>query len=79
MEEKQAVKVTDFQAQVIISTYVLAESSPTNTLMRAIIFSQSTNVDWQLAWENACIIMPELNNVDKVKELLKKHFLTYEG
>ena len=63
------MKLTDDQIKVIFSRYILGNNT-TSTVIRGTIFNKNNKIDWQDAFENATIYMPELLNNETINKIL---------
>ena len=63
------MKLTDDQIKVIFSRYILG-NNPMSTVIRGTIFNENNKINWQDAFENACIYMPELLNNETINKIL---------
>ena len=69
------MKLTDDQIKVIFSRYILG-NNPMSIVVRGTIFNANNKIDWQDAFENACIYMPELLNMKVVEDVLNGVYTT---
>ena len=69
------MKLTDNQIQVVFSRYILGNNT-TSTVIRGIIFNENNKINWQDAFENATIYMPELLNMKVVEDVLNGVYTT---
>jgi len=63
------MKLTDNQIQVVFSRYILG-NNPLSTVVRGVIFNANNKIDWQDAFENACVYMPELLSNETINKIL---------
>ena len=61
--------MTDNQIQIIFSRYILG-NNPMSTVIRGIIMRTTNFIDWQDAFENACVYMPELLSNETINKIL---------
>ena len=63
------MKLTDNQIQVVFSRYILG-NNPMSTVIRGTIFNENNKINWQDAFENATIYMPELLSNETINKIL---------
>ena len=69
------MKLTDNQIQIVFSRYILG-NNPMSTVIRGTIFNENNKINWQDAFENATIYMPELLNMKVVEDVLNGVYTT---